>query len=139
MKDFPDHKILQTCLLQIEANLGWGKADSWPNEAFDELSSLIQENTSVLLSPTTLKRVWGKVNYQSSPSINTLNTLAQFAGHKNWLDFQESSCCIPAPAAQSTAMEAGPFGRSAIYSGICVFLSIHYGGNRIEGATARAI
>ena len=95
MKEFPDYKILQVCLLQIEAKLGWGKADSWPNEAFDELSSLIQENTSVLLSPTTLKRVWGKVNYQSSPSINTLNTLAQFAGHKNWLDFKNQHTISP--------------------------------------------
>ena len=33
------------------------------------------------------KRVWGKVNYNSAPSISTLNTLAQFAGFQNWRDF----------------------------------------------------
>ncbi|MEL6925773.1 MAG: hypothetical protein AAFO94_17135, partial [Bacteroidota bacterium] len=45
----------------------------------------------MLLSVTTLKRVWGKVNYQSSPSITTLDALARFIGHQNWVAFQNHS------------------------------------------------
>ncbi len=58
---------------------------------FTELSEQIQKHTQVLLSPTTLKRVWGRVNYQSAPSITTLNTLAQFAGFHNWRDFKNAT------------------------------------------------
>lgn len=88
MKEFSDDRLLKTCLLQIEEQLGWGSSDAWHNEVFSDLSEAIHVSTSILLSPTTLKRVWGKVSYGSSPSINTLNTLAQFAGYDNWLDFK---------------------------------------------------
>jgi len=86
-----DYDLIRKCLLQIEEKLDWGSAASWHNEVFIELSKLIHDETNVLLSPTTLKRVWGKVNYDSNPSINTLNTLAQFAGHLNWRDFKNNT------------------------------------------------
>lgn len=85
-----DFNLIKKCLHQIEEKLGWGSSDNWHNDVFIELSKNIHEHTNVLLSPTTLKRVWGKVNYNSNPSINTLNTLAQFSGFKNWRDFKNS-------------------------------------------------
>lgn len=87
---FPEYKLVQQCLRRIEDNLGWGPSSEWHNDMFVELSEQIQKRTQVLLSPTTLKRVWGRVNYQSAPSITTLNTLAQFAGCQNWRDFKNS-------------------------------------------------
>ena len=91
MNDYPEKKLVERCLLQIEEKLGWGSSDLWHNEVFNELSEKIQEATDVLLSSTTLKRIWGKVNYKSAPSINTLNTLSQFAGYTNWRDFKMKS------------------------------------------------
>lgn len=88
---FPEYKLVQQCLRRIEDNLGWGTSGEWHNDMFVELSEQIQKRTQVLLSPTTLKRVWGRVNYQSAPSITTLNTLAQFAGYQNWRDFKNST------------------------------------------------
>ncbi len=85
---YPEHKLVQKCLLEIEENLEWGSSDFWHNDVFIELSETIQQHTQVLLSPTTLKRIWGKVNYKSAPSISTLNTLSQFAGYINWRDFK---------------------------------------------------
>ncbi len=87
---FPEYKLVQRCLRQIEDNLGWGASSEWHNDMFVELSEQIQKRTQVLLSPTTLKRVWGRVNYQSAPSITTLNTLAQFAGFQNWRDYKNT-------------------------------------------------
>lgn len=72
----------------IEKKLGWGSSDSWHNDMFVELSERIQQETKVLLSSVTLKRVWGRIDYQSAPSITTLNTLSQFAGFENWRDFK---------------------------------------------------
>jgi hypothetical protein len=88
---YPEHKIVQQCLSQIESQLQWGKSVDWHNDVFLELSEKIQQKTGVLLSPTTLKRVWGKVNYKSAPSISTLNTLSQFAGYENWRAFKNQS------------------------------------------------
>ena len=81
-------RLLQKCLLLIEEKLGWGTSRSWHNDMFIELSERIQQQTKVLLSPVTLKRVWGRIDYKSAPSITTLNTLAQFAGFQNWRDFK---------------------------------------------------
>jgi hypothetical protein len=91
MVDPAIHKLIQQCLLQIEEKLDWGKADQWHNDVFIELSEKIQQETSVLLSPTTLKRVWGRVNYKSAPSISTLNALSVFAGYHNWRDFKNKA------------------------------------------------
>ena len=91
MNNYAEYKLVQKCLQQIEDKLGWGSAATWHNDVFIELSESIQQNTHVLLSPTTLKRVWGKINYNSAPSISTLNTLSQFAGYSNWRDFKNKT------------------------------------------------
>ena len=91
MNNYAEHKLVQKCLQQIEERLGWGNSAKWHNDVFIELSEIIHQNTNVLLSPTTLKRVWGKINYNSAPSISTLNTLAQFAGFTNWRDFKNKA------------------------------------------------
>ncbi|SFR39864.1 hypothetical protein SAMN04490243_1576 [Robiginitalea myxolifaciens] len=87
---YTDYKYVQECLKRIETQLGWGDAASWHNDVFIELSERIHQETQVLLSPTTLKRIWGRINYKSAPSISTLNALAQFAGFQNWREFKTS-------------------------------------------------
>lgn len=95
MDKYKEYELVEKCLLQIEQRLDWGSSKHWHNEVFQELSKNIQGKTNVLLSPTTLKRVWGKVSYNSAPSINTLNTLAKFAGYANWLDFKNKNAQTP--------------------------------------------
>ncbi len=72
----------------IEEQLGWGSSDSWENQDFLALSEKILETTGVQLSGSTLKRIWGKVKYQSTPNTSTLNTLAHFLKYENWLSFK---------------------------------------------------
>jgi len=91
MNVYPEHKLVKRCLLQIEEKLKWGNSDQWHNDVFIELSEIIHKETKTLLSATTLKRVWGKVNYTNAPSISTLNTLTQFAGYTNWRDFKNKA------------------------------------------------
>jgi len=83
-----EQPFIKACLIAIEHQLQWGASASWHNDVFIELSELIHSKTGVILSPTTLKRVWGRVQYDSSPSISTLNTLTQFIGYENWRDFK---------------------------------------------------
>ena len=96
---YSDYKLVQKCLKQIEDSLGWGDSQSWHNDVFSELSERVQQKTKVLLSPVTLKRVWGRIEYQSAPSKTTLNTLAQFAGYANWRDFKGNSISKKKPNA----------------------------------------
>ena len=75
---------IEQCKALIGESLGWGDAASWTNEDFDTLSESIFDKTGVRLSVSTLKRVWGKVKYDSSPNMATLNALARYAGFEGW-------------------------------------------------------
>lgn len=91
MNEYPEYNLVQQCLQEIEVKLNWGDSSNWHNNVFSELSETIQNETGILLSVTTLKRIWGKVNYDNAPSISTLNTLSQFINYKNWRDFKTTS------------------------------------------------
>jgi len=75
---------LDECRRQIETHLGWGDSGHWTSRDFEQLSEKISAATQVHLSATTLKRIWGKVKYDSLPAVTTLDTLAQFAGYDCW-------------------------------------------------------
>ncbi len=84
-----DDRLLQECKSQIEKKIGWENSESWTNHDFQTLSDKIQEETGVNLSIATLKRIWGKVRYDSKPTITTLNTLAKFLGLESWREFKQ--------------------------------------------------
>jgi hypothetical protein len=75
----------------IENQLDWGPSQSWRTRDFEKLNLLILEKTKVSLSASTLRRVWGKVDYSNQPSGTTLDTLAQFAGFENWRFFDREA------------------------------------------------
>ena len=54
---------------------------------FDFLVDVIYTRTHELLSATTLKRLWGKVQSDYAPSARTLNTLALFLGYSDFDSF----------------------------------------------------
>ncbi len=79
---------LLRCLQQIEQKLAWGSSDDWKTQDFERLSSLIADKTGVQLSSSTLKRIWGKVRYNSAPNLSTLDALAQFLDYQDWRQFK---------------------------------------------------
>jgi hypothetical protein len=78
---------LKRLLLIIEQQLDWGDAATWQSRDFETLNQLIFEKTKISLSASTLRRVWGRVEYTHMPSGTTLDTLAIFAGFENWRSF----------------------------------------------------
>ena len=80
---------LLRCRLLIEQKLNWGDADHWTAADFEQLQQQILDETGVLLSVSTLRRVWGRVDYRHLPSSTTLNTLARFAGFVDWRQFMQ--------------------------------------------------
>jgi len=83
-----EKEYLYLCRQQVEQLLNWGDSAGWGSEEYEELRIKIFEKTQVQLSISTLKRIWGKVRYQSFPSLVTLNALARFANYNSWRDFK---------------------------------------------------
>jgi len=83
--------LIEKTIKLYESNTGWGESDEWTNQDFVILSEKIQDRTGVALSHVTLKRVWGKVKYDSLPNTHTLDTLVQFLGYENWRDFRSQN------------------------------------------------
>ena len=55
---------------------------------FTKLANEIFEESKDMISPTTLKRLWGYLKQESAtPQVRTLNVLAAFVGHKDWKDY----------------------------------------------------
>ena len=85
-----DDPHIKACLQMIEEQLHWGYSQRWTNYDFEKLSSQIEDKTSIVLSITTLKRIWGKIKYDHSPTVTTLNTLARFLDFADWRMFTNS-------------------------------------------------
>lgn len=100
---------IEKCRLQIEAKVGWGSSAQWQNQDFEALSERIFKETNVTLSVSTLKRIWGKVRYEGSPNLATLNALAQFVGYENWRAFTFNG--VP-PLAEATPVSIPPAKKS---------------------------
>ncbi|GAB3954385.1 hypothetical protein GCM10028805_39730 [Spirosoma harenae] len=81
---------LLRCKQLIEQKLDWGSSETWTSADFENLQQRILDETGVSLSASTLRRIWGRVDYQHMPSGTTLNTLAQFAGYGDWRQFVRS-------------------------------------------------
>src|SRR5688572_2669935 len=105
MNNQTDAWYLDQCLKQIESKLGWGPHSEWTNYDFEKLSETISEETGVTLSLSTLKRLWGRVTYKNVPALNTLNTLARFAGYDDWRAIKQNG---KAPAPKVEVVEKKP-------------------------------
>jgi len=82
---------IRQLLTVIEQQLDWGDVAAWQSKDFENLNDLILEKTKVSLSASTLRRVWGRVEYNHLPSGTTLDTLARFAGYENWRTFTKQN------------------------------------------------
>lgn len=79
---------LERCKSLIEAKLTWGSSENWQNQDFENLTQRIFDDTKIMVSSSTLKRIWGKVKYDSQPKLHTLNALAIFLGFSSWREFE---------------------------------------------------
>jgi hypothetical protein len=95
-----DESLIRQVKKMFEEKTGWGNSDTWTNQDFLQLSELIRDETGITISHVTLKRVWGKVRYDSLPNTHTLNTLAQFLGYDNWRDLATRHPPAQPPPAQ---------------------------------------
>lgn len=103
-----DDALLEQCKILIETKTGWGHSSTWTHRDFVELGENIYAETRVSLSASTLKRIWGRVRYESVPHPATLDALAHFAGFEHWRALKihfmaEQAVTLPLETPQGTA------------------------------------
>ena len=108
-----DESLIRQVKKRFEDQTGWGDSEKWSNQDFLQLSELIRDKTGVNISHVTLKRIWGKVKYESLPNTHTLNTLAQYLGYDNWRDFS-----VKLGGAAASAPAEGVLGAYPVRSGM---------------------
>jgi hypothetical protein len=114
MTKIAEEAEIARCLSLIETRLAWGPSGQWVNYDFEKLSDAIHENTGVRLSVTTLKRIWGRLKYDSAPTLTTLNALAQFAGYSDWRTLKQNGEDVQEPVAVGGAQPAVASGPTVV-------------------------
>lgn len=81
--------LFEECKLKVAEKSNLGQIKDWNFYHFKRLNEQIHESTQILISPRTLRRIYGKdasiINY--TPQIETKNALAKFLGYSNWNDY----------------------------------------------------
>ena len=80
--------MMQRLKKEIEAALG--REMRTPND-FEYLRERIYSRLQIMISRTTLMRIWGYLDEKVVPRESTLSILAQFLGYRNWEEFQQNS------------------------------------------------
>ncbi|MCH5214145.1 MAG: hypothetical protein J1E97_03055 [Muribaculaceae bacterium] len=71
----------------------FGKRLAGPSN-FNEFSLRLRKATGRSVSVSTLKRIWGYVDYPHEPSTEVLSILAAFAGYRDWYDFRSADAVV---------------------------------------------
>jgi len=81
-----DRYYINIIIRRIEKKLNWKKVSLWTDNEFKKLSLLIYEDTSISISPQTLKRLFGKVKYKDDYTTQpaTKDALARFLDYTDW-------------------------------------------------------
>lgn len=82
-----EQEFINLCKKQIEEKFSFGNGQAYTQRDLEMLSGHIQEKSGVIISLSTLKRLW-KDDYRHSPQLATLSALASVLGHKDWQDFK---------------------------------------------------
>ena len=76
--------------LQIDIETALGRQLQTPKD-FDFLRERIYARQHILISRTTLMRIWGYVAEDVTPRMSTLDILTQFLGYRGWKEYQQNA------------------------------------------------
>ena len=82
-----EQQFIDLCKKQIEQKFSFGNGNGYTQRDLEVLCSQIEQKTGVIISLSTMKRLW-KDSYKLSPQIATLNALAILLDYKDWQDFK---------------------------------------------------
>ena len=98
---------LEICCRYVGEKYGKPLISTWTNGDYIRLSSILSHKTNVQISPSTLKRIFGKLKTTERyyPQKATRDALADFAGFTDWETFVQKH---PRPVKQQEKKEERP-------------------------------
>lgn len=114
MNQSPNEKeLLELCKTKVAVKFTYLDSGKWVNNDFIRLSEDILEITKAYLSPTSLKRIFGKISSEAFPKKTTLDILSQYIGHKDWNEFVlQQAPFATAQSLEEKHPESDPLNRS---------------------------
>jgi transcriptional regulator with XRE-family HTH domain len=85
-----EERFINLCKTQIEQKFSFGLGRGYTQKDLEILCSEIETKTGVVISLSTIKRIW-KGDYKQSPQLATLNALAALLDYKDWKDFKSAN------------------------------------------------
>jgi hypothetical protein len=84
-----EHQLIDRCKREIEQKFSFGAGQGYTQRDLELLSAHIEEKTGVIISLSTLKRLW-RDSYKQGPQLATLNALAMVLDHRDWQHFKHA-------------------------------------------------
>lgn len=91
---FDEQSYIALCRQQIEKKYAFGNGNGYTQRDLELLAQNIEEKTGIIISLSTLKRLW-KGDFKNSPQIATLNSLAAVLNYKDWQEFKLQNQQVP--------------------------------------------
>lgn len=85
-----EQQFIDLCKKLIEKKFSFGNGSGYTQRDLELLCSKIEQKTGVIISLSTMKRLW-KDSYKQSPQLATLNALATLLDYKDWQDFKSAN------------------------------------------------
>lgn len=84
-----EQQFIDLCKKRIEQKFAFGNGTGYTQRDLEVLCSHIEQKTGVIISLSTMKRLW-KGSYKQSPQVATLNALAVLLDYRDWQDFKSA-------------------------------------------------
>ena len=82
-----EQEYITLCKKQIEKKFSSSTGAGYTQRDLENVIDRLEEKTGVVISLSTLKRLW-KDDYKQSPQLATLDALAQLLDYRNWSEFK---------------------------------------------------
>lgn len=104
-----DNNTILFCCKKVEEIFQQGPCLEWTHHHFLQLSEEIEQQTGIIISETTLKRLFGKRSTEKDylPQASTREALAKYVGYNSWYELTISANknegkTVPEPNGEST-------------------------------------
>src|SRR5258708_6585314 len=82
-----DKQLVRLCLDELCSKMGYLDRSKISQSDLEHLSYLIEESTKIVISISTIKRVFGE-KFERLPQLYTLDALTKYLGYSGWQDFK---------------------------------------------------
>jgi len=141
-----EKELVKICLTEICRRNGISETSMMVQRDFENISQSIDENTGVLISLSTIKRLLNG-EFSRTPQIATLNAIAAYLGFKSWREYKSSmqndiDYILPEPRSEEEILIKNLkskirfnwkwVGVAAVVTGVIIFFSFRGSSNEIN-------